>query len=379
MAIETPSPLSAIVASAILSAICVAVTVLRFWARRLQKAKLMLDDWLTLPALLLAVGMGAAMITGVRRKAFAYPTPFIDPAHPPASSDNPIVLSAQLEWAILLMQIPHLGFVKLSFVFLFRRIFLIGGSSTFRIASLAMIILIILWTVSFFLITLFACRGNFSALWTSVETLLTMCIATLPAGLGFSLSDFIMDLMIMAIPVPMVWRLKMSNNRKIAVTAVFALGSVAVVASLIRVLTFYETKAVVFKSDVDGNLVITKELFWSVIESDLASIAVCLPVLHSLFRRVSRGAVIHSVRSITSIGSSLIGLRRSRSSNTTTAGTRNDNDSTASHAQMFPSYLQPTTVETYVMRDRSEISDDHNVPQGEILVRNTVTQSQCAV
>lgn len=51
MAIETPSPLSAIVASAILSSICVAVTVLRFWARRLQKAKLMLDDWLTLPAL----------------------------------------------------------------------------------------------------------------------------------------------------------------------------------------------------------------------------------------------------------------------------------------------------------------------------------------
>lgn len=112
------------------------------------------------------------------------------------------------------------------------------------------------------------------------------------------------------------------------------------------------------------------------VESDLASIAACLPVLYSLFRRISLEAVIHSVRSIISTGLSLVRLQGLRSD---TARIKNDNDSTISHAQMLPSYLEPATVEAYALRDYFRQSDDHNVPQGEILVRDTVTQSQDAV
>ena len=88
MAIGVPSPLSVIAASAALPVICIVVVSLRLWTRHLLKTRLMLDDWLTLPALvssfyllsgslsfanlyrdhkLLTIGMSVALIIGELR------------------------------------------------------------------------------------------------------------------------------------------------------------------------------------------------------------------------------------------------------------------------------------------------------------------------
>lgn len=101
------------------------------------------------------------------------------------------------------MQSLQLGLVKLSFIFLFRRIFLVDRFSTFGIASLVMITFIILWTASFFLGTLFGCGRRFSAWWS--EPLHTQTCIDIPTfSYAYALSDFIMDLMIVAMPVPIV-------------------------------------------------------------------------------------------------------------------------------------------------------------------------------
>ena len=51
MTIPTPSPRSIIASSATLSSLCIVAVSMRFWARSLQRAKLSVDDWLMLPAL----------------------------------------------------------------------------------------------------------------------------------------------------------------------------------------------------------------------------------------------------------------------------------------------------------------------------------------
>lgn len=51
MAISTPSPTSIIAASASLSALCIVAVAMRFWERKLQRAKFSIDDWLVIPAL----------------------------------------------------------------------------------------------------------------------------------------------------------------------------------------------------------------------------------------------------------------------------------------------------------------------------------------
>lgn len=86
MVLSTPSPLSVIATSIALSVLCTVVVLLRFWTRRILKTRLMLDDWLTLSALvsslhvfsgsmafidvygdekLLTIGMSVALIIGL--------------------------------------------------------------------------------------------------------------------------------------------------------------------------------------------------------------------------------------------------------------------------------------------------------------------------
>lgn len=113
----------------------------------------------------------------------------------------------QLEWILQLIQTNSLGIIKLSFVFFFRRIFNTGNKNgIFSIVSTSMIILIVLWTISFFFSFLFACRGHFTNWWTTPLDQDDFCI---PPGIfeeGFALSDVIMDFLIVLMPIPMVSR-----------------------------------------------------------------------------------------------------------------------------------------------------------------------------
>ena len=97
-----------------------------------------------------------------------------------------------------------LGFVKLSFVLFYRRVLSTGKSSIFRRAVVVMIWLIALWTISFFVAFLFACKGHFADWWTSLETLVDNCVEFELLYYGFALSDVIMDMIIIIMPIPTV-------------------------------------------------------------------------------------------------------------------------------------------------------------------------------
>lgn len=51
LGVATPSPLSVVAASVALSVLSVVAVALRFWARHVQRATLLMDDWLLVPAL----------------------------------------------------------------------------------------------------------------------------------------------------------------------------------------------------------------------------------------------------------------------------------------------------------------------------------------
>ena len=82
----------------------------------------------------------------------------------------------QVEWAFQMMQVLALGCVKLSFLFFYRRIFVNRSSSWFGKITAALIVIVVMWTVSFFFALLFACKGNWSAWWGSVLDLATKCV-----------------------------------------------------------------------------------------------------------------------------------------------------------------------------------------------------------
>ncbi|KAL2042039.1 hypothetical protein N7G274_005227 [Stereocaulon virgatum] len=103
------------------------VIALRFYGRIKSKAGLGADDWLILPALVTVIGIGVALI--------------ISPAQE---------LVKKIEFVFHTLITPAYGFIKLSVIYLYRRIFVKGTSSRFDRFTKFSVAIVILWTIAFF-------------------------------------------------------------------------------------------------------------------------------------------------------------------------------------------------------------------------------------
>lgn len=107
-------------------------------------------------------------------------------------------------WSFQLVQLPALACVKLSFIFFYRRVFCTGVGNIFRTITTATNILITVWAIAFEFTFLFICKGHFSAWWTSIQSLDEHCHAELNLELAFSSTDFITDVIVILLPLPLV-------------------------------------------------------------------------------------------------------------------------------------------------------------------------------
>lgn len=128
------------------------------------------------------------------------------------------------------MSIITLSLIKLSFLFFYRRVFVYDKSNPRNLRNIVVlftIALVILWGVGFSITYLSACRGDFSVRWSteSSEQIELKCINTFWMLYGLAISDFVMDCMIILIPVPMIWKLHLRSSRKLGILVVFLLGS----------------------------------------------------------------------------------------------------------------------------------------------------------
>lgn len=113
------------------------------------------------------------------------------------------------------------GVIKMSVLLLYRRLF-VGRS--FNHYSLVMCGVIALWSLGFLFAFAFECGTNLANYWTSVHTIEQYCVNTDALYVGFVVSDILTDIMILAIPIPIVWKLQMSVVNKVGLTCIFLLG-----------------------------------------------------------------------------------------------------------------------------------------------------------
>jgi hypothetical protein len=97
------------------------------------------------------------------------------------------------------------GFIKLSVIFFYRRLFVLNYRSAFNYLTWAAVVITIIWTISFLFSFIFTCGTHISAYWGSLESEEKYC------GQGgftlenaFYISDFITDVLILCLPIPMV-------------------------------------------------------------------------------------------------------------------------------------------------------------------------------
>ena len=102
------------------------------------------------------------------------------------------------------MQVPCLTTVKLSFIFFYRRVFDQGSRKTFRIIVWTFAAIITVWGIAYFFVFLFICPGHPDAYWEALIDQKDDCLNVTSIHDSFSISDVILDILVITFPVPMV-------------------------------------------------------------------------------------------------------------------------------------------------------------------------------
>ncbi|ORX95837.1 hypothetical protein BCR34DRAFT_579069 [Clohesyomyces aquaticus] len=299
---ETTSPATIQAVLIFLTALDVIAVGLRLFTKHHLGQRIKADDWFATGALGFVIVLLVYLSVGIGKHFVGYPLSpdFTGEVYDPIVSGH---LQLFYVWCLLLF--PALWLIKCSFILFYRRVFTVD-SRDYRdwtnILLILSLVFITIWTLAFGFAWAFACtpvRGFWSWPYAADEG---PCVDTWKLHRAITISDFLVDFLIIIIPVPMIWRLHLPVGRKVAVLTVFFLGAIAVAASIMRmarVLWASESEA-----NVDGLLVNSSVLFWAMIEVNLGLLAACLPTLRGFLKIRAVDSFIKTHRSKWSLRSS---------------------------------------------------------------------------
>ena len=105
------------------------------------------------------------------------------------------------------------GFIKLSILFFYRRMFITRTASKFDIATKVAIVLTAVWATIFFLLQLFICGRYISLNWGPLINWATRCLDFYKYNDALFVSDLITDLIVICLPIPLVSYPALSGGR----------------------------------------------------------------------------------------------------------------------------------------------------------------------
>ena len=137
-----------------------------------------------------------------------------------------LLMSDKTKYTLQLLGPFNLAVIKLSILLLYRRIFYTGAYKTFKTINNIVIGVNIAWGLAFVFALAFQCKPP-SNFWTKFELEYTAyCVDVQSLYLASGISDLILDIIVISLPIPLILRLQMPNKDKLAVAGMFLLSSV---------------------------------------------------------------------------------------------------------------------------------------------------------
>ncbi|PSN61565.1 hypothetical protein BS50DRAFT_625400 [Corynespora cassiicola Philippines] len=190
--------------------------------------------------------------------------------------------------------------VKTSLLFCFCRIF---STQEFRRQAMILGAFCAAWFIASVLTTIFQCIPVHKA-WD--REIPGRCINMDGFVLGYELTNALLDIALIVLPIRVIYTLKLSRRQKILVSLIFMLGGFVTVTSIVRIVYGYNPKNPL------ENFV--KGLIWSLVSIASAVLCANLSVLKPL---VSSSIIPKLMKSlyyyVTSAGNSFDGSKRKRS------------------------------------------------------------------
>lgn len=109
--------------------------------------------------------------------------------------------------------------IKLSVLMFYVRIF--HKIRSYRIAFWVMGAIIVSWDIAVSMMAIFTCIPVQAAWISSIHG---RCLDYQSTFLGTAVSNIIIDVLLLILPMPMLWKLNINTRRKIALVGVFAAG-----------------------------------------------------------------------------------------------------------------------------------------------------------
>lgn len=209
------------------------------------------------------------------------------------------IILAKTFWVVFFLQPLQLGLIRLAILFLYRRFF--ARYRSFNIVSWTLIAIVTGWTITFFIGLLFDCGSKFSANWGSLGEIAEQCPFGFLPTVIYTIMDACLDLIVLILPIPWIFQLNLSITNKLSITGCFMLGSIATVAAFLRMTVFIQTgipSQAMTRTSVMGLPIydilgiVSTEVFWTMIESTVALIAVCLPAIRKAVAKSALGRAL---------------------------------------------------------------------------------------
>ncbi|KAL9052519.1 MAG: hypothetical protein Q9206_004279 [Seirophora lacunosa] len=137
----------------------------------------------------------------------------------PLLQDPSFLIYEKCKFASQMVATIGLGLNKASILVFFKDIFAVRK---FKIWVDVMLVVVLGWTISFFFSNLFTCYPITALV---EEFYGNNCVDTLAMWYSSCITDFIVDFIILGMPVPMVWKLQVHWHQKLAILIMFLFGT----------------------------------------------------------------------------------------------------------------------------------------------------------
>ncbi|KAL8962776.1 MAG: hypothetical protein Q9183_005101, partial [Haloplaca sp. 2 TL-2023] len=179
------------------------------------------EDVAMVAAWLCTAGHEACLITAIQNNTFGIHTWNI--------TIQDFAYNARATAAAVTLYIPGVGLPKISILLFYLRL---NPDRAFRYGTFALLIITMSWIVSVILAQLLQCKPV-PKFWD--PAIPGTCINTNPLYLSNSITNTILDVLVLLLPIPMIVNLKVNTRTKLVLAAIFSLCSGTVVVSALRI------------------------------------------------------------------------------------------------------------------------------------------------
>ncbi|KAI9667129.1 MAG: hypothetical protein M1831_001306 [Alyxoria varia] len=247
----------------VMIALSTVAIILRVWSRALQpRDKFQADDWTALAAFPFVIAALSAWLAWAVKALGQHNVPM-------TPEILKIMLSMKLTWDV------GIALSRISAIFFYRRVFFPGFIWRFWIG----IVINVAWFLMLFFYVIFSCNPPKLQWDNSVPG---KCQPELPGQVLSSLTSVVIDLYILVMPIPTLWKLHMKPLKRVLMVLVFLLGYTVPVLSLGRFATTMKTNEIL---NDDPNWGFGLQGPWSILEVSISFIGITIPGIFFLVKR----------------------------------------------------------------------------------------------